>query len=178
MSIPLLALALLCAAQPPGVAAAVRTADWTQRRIVGAAVVTAVAVVVLTALTGPILSGIDVSPPTFRLGAAAVLALWGIRWLILPAVAVPAGSEGRAGDALAVSLLFNPAFVLVAMAGGSEHGVVIAAVWVVLVLGATAALQLAAPRCPTWALRAGGVAVAAVAVVVALSAAVDAARTV
>ncbi|MCB0997394.1 MAG: hypothetical protein KDB21_20015 [Acidimicrobiales bacterium] len=180
MSSPLLLLALVCAVQPPAVAATVRHAGWDNKCLGIAATAAVVVTVALTGLADPILSGIDVTPPTFRLAASVVLGVWGARWLVLPAVPVrPTDHEpGLAEHALAASLLLTPALVLVAMAGGTEHGVVLAGAWVLLAVAATLAAQTLAPRTPPWALRAATMALGAIAIVIAISSGIDAARTV
>ncbi len=150
-------LVILVSAWNPAVVAE-RSAATTARWLGLAAA--AVAAVTIALFTDPILSGLDVSIPTFRTAAGAVVALTGARWL--------AGSPPRPDEGSATLLGFidgaTPAVVAAAMAVTAVDGWWMTVVTTAIALLATLGLQRvdAAPGSVAWLRRLiAGVAVAA-----------------
>jgi small neutral amino acid transporter SnatA (MarC family) len=110
--------------------------------LVGAAVAAA-AGVVLVAVHEPILDGLSVSEPTFRLGAGLVVAAMGLRALLL---APEPWTEGLAGGRLAAlvpiafPVLIAPEMAVTAVDLGADEGTGIAVVGVLVAMALAAAL--------------------------------------
>ncbi len=137
----------LFAERSPGVSSARRQA-W----LVGSGVVLAIA-----AVTGPILDVLDVSVPTFRTAAGAVIALVGARWLIGPPPR-PGDGNQRAHGAMDVA---TPEIVVATMTTTASDGWPSALLGVVVAATLTVALvtTAASGRWVTWLRRLlGGVA--------------------
>lgn len=158
------------------------------------------AAVLLGWLSDPILDLLDVSLPTFQVGAAIVVGLSGFLWLIRGAsVPVPVPADGGVdGDApadeqlpaggrwrglivpLLIPVLVTPALVTASITAGADHGVTSTTLAVVLTLLVTG-LGALAPRSVTrtkvvWAV--GARFVGALAIVLALALAVDGVKSV
>jgi small neutral amino acid transporter SnatA (MarC family) len=120
----------------------------TRRKAVALGGVLALAsVAAIAAVGGTLLDALDVSPESFRLAAAVVLALEGARALLLahPAAEPVLGGLGAALVPVAFPLLLSPGVVVLALAAGGD-GVEPQA------LGAFA-IALAAVLALTWAPR-------------------------
>lgn len=140
------------------------------------------AVLVLAALlSGPLLDLLDVTIPTYRLGAATVLGLTGGRWLVGPQPNGPdSWPDGSAGLGIAALPLVTPAPVLVAVSAAADGGVVAGLVAIAIAIGATAAATMLARQSAgdSWALQALVRFIGAAALLVAVFMGLDAARTV
>ncbi len=125
----LVAIAAVIAAWNPALFAE-RSPSAGLRRRAGWMIGTGI-VLLLAAATGPILDLFDVSVPTFRTAAGAVVALVGARWLI------GAGPRDGEGDPLAHGLMDvgTPEIVAAAMAAGSYQ-------WFTALVGVGVALAL------------------------------------
>lgn len=130
---------IVAALNPPLVAERSRSAElgrWLGYALgIGAALAVAAA-------TAPILEALDVSIPTFRTAAGAVVALTGARWLVGP------GPQPDGGDVLVLGVVdaVTPGLVLAVMATTAVDG------WPATVGGAAvasaASMALAAGRLP------------------------------
>jgi hypothetical protein len=180
-----LIVTMVVAMNPPNVArvaAWVRppSAQWARQ----AAVVVGVAAGILVAfavVSDPLLDLIDVSGPTFRLGAAIVIGLAGARSLVWPGPPIDDIGTNRTPGGAATLLLFValvvPATVFLAVSGGAVHGIgpAIGAVAVAAAASLAALLWLPAQGLLTdMASRFVG----AAAVITAIAIGIDAARTV
>ena len=174
-------LGLLFVINPPGVShltAWAPRADPGWRRTVlptlaGATVVLAV----LVAFTGPLLDLLDLSVPTFRLGASVVMGITGARWLVAPGTPIRSVETHREGlTYLALSLL-APGPVFGAMVASADAGWV-AGLVAVVVAGAGCALTLLSPRLSDYAGAAAARLLGAATIVVAVAVGIDSARTV
>jgi small neutral amino acid transporter SnatA (MarC family) len=168
-----LALALLAAVNPAAVAATLRGAV-AARAVALAAAVAWVVAVALAVASDEVLDLLDVSAPTFRLGAAVVLGAASLRWLVGGPPHLDGDDVGAAAAALPA--VVTPQLAVVSIAMGADEGVV-----PVAVAGAVAlALSWAAWRVGggrkawSWAARL----VAGAGTVVAIALAVDALQTV
>jgi len=154
---------------------------------VGLAVAAATAVL-LAGLSDPILDLLDVSLPTFQVGAAIVVGLSGFLWLIRGAAQsastdeqLPAAGPWRGLIVpLLVPVLVTPGLVVASITAGADHGVVSTTLAAVLTL-AVAGLGALAPRSVSgstvvWAV--GARFVGALAIVLALALAVDGVKSV
>jgi small neutral amino acid transporter SnatA (MarC family) len=102
---------------------------------------------VLASLASGLLDQLDVSAPTFRLGAGLVIAVVGVHDLAAGAPKLEPSLRGwRAGFVpLAFPLLVNPAFGAAALMAGADHGVAtpvvatLVGVAILVVLSTTAA---------------------------------------
>lgn len=154
-------------------------------RVLALAGVGTLALVLFAWLSGPLLNLLDVTTPTYRLGAAAVLGFTGIRWLVAPGGSGPDElPDGPLGTALLMLPLLTPAPVLVAIAAGADAGVAAALVGALISLVAVAVVVLfltggAGPSDARTTVLVGlARLIAAAAVLVAVLMALDAARTV
>lgn len=111
------------------------------------AVLALAAVAALAAAGGALLDALDVSPESFRLAAAVILALEGARSLVLarPAAEPELGGLGAALVPVAFPLLLSPGVVALAIAAGGDDAELQA-------LGALG-IALAAVLALTWAPR-------------------------
>jgi len=110
-------VAFLVAVNPPALAAALPRAVAV-RTIIVAALFTTALVAIAAGLSQPVLDLLDVSAPTFRVAAGAVLAVAGIRW-----VAVGARPIDDAPRPLALlPRLFTPSLLAIAITFGVEDG--------------------------------------------------------
>ncbi len=138
-----------------------------------------VLLVALAAAADPLLDGLDVNLGTYRLGAGAVVAVAGLRWLVAGAVRPaeePASDRGLAGF-VTFPVLLTPGAAALAVSVGAEHGVVATAgAAAVGVLAGGLALYLRRSA-PPWAV--GGLVrfLGAVAAVVGVIVAIDGIRT-
>ena len=123
-------LALLVAVNPPAVAVALRGAPTRRAMAVAAAIATVLAGVAAL-LSGPVLDALDVTPATFRVAAAVVLGVAGVRWLVVGPWRLPdgigfdtaAGGWRRIVVPLVVPVLITPQVVVVSASLGADHGV-------------------------------------------------------
>jgi small neutral amino acid transporter SnatA (MarC family) len=117
-------VAFLVAVNPPVIAAALpRTV--AMRAIAIAALISTALLILAAVLSEPVLDLLDVSAPTFRVAAGAVLGVAGVRWVIVGAK--PMDDESPR----AVTLLprfFTPPLLAIAITVGADDGVVTAAV--------------------------------------------------
>ncbi len=127
-------LVMVAAWNPPLLAERTPTID--KQRWLGSAIAAAV-VLVVAAVTDPFLDVLDVTVPTFRTAAGAVVALVGARWLIGPE---PRSDEGNA-TMLGVVDVATPSFTMAAMATAVTTGWVWAAAGTALAAATTVALQ-------------------------------------
>ena len=119
------ALAAFLVALNPAAVAAALPRSVTTRAIATAALVSAAVVTVAAALSEPVLDLLDVSAPTFRVAAGAVLAVAGIRWVVVGAR--PSVEEGASAAAL-LPLLLPPQLVAIAITVGVDDGVATAGI--------------------------------------------------
>ncbi|MDW3218327.1 MAG: hypothetical protein R8F63_06910 [Acidimicrobiales bacterium] len=127
MTVTLLMLAFVAAAMPPRAASA---SPATDRRAVAvvAVTVTFVAIAAFAVLSGPLLELLGVTGATSRIAAGiAVLAVAIKDIVVQPPSAEPSLPGRRAGVIpLAFPVLFTPAVAMLAVAGASDRGVVVA----------------------------------------------------
>lgn len=171
-------LGVLLAVNPPAVALTwlpqlpERRAQAFRALAVGLVVLWAAAL-----LSGPVLDGLNITIPTYRLAASAVLGFTGVRWMLTTKTEltepVAAGVGGTAVLALA---LLTPAPVLVALSAGADGGVVAALVSIAVAIAVTLALTTTTP--PRWLLQALTRLLGAAALATAVATGLDAARTV
>lgn len=135
-----LALLGLIASVNPAAAALAMVRDRRTDRPASVAAGTAVAALVLVAIAGvaePALDALDVSLGTYRLGAGAVIAVAGLRWLAagaVPAVEEPDDDRRLAGF-VAFPVLLTPGAAALALSVGAEHGTAAAAIAAVVAVG-------------------------------------------
>jgi small neutral amino acid transporter SnatA (MarC family) len=113
-------IAFLVAVNPPVIAAALPRAV-AMRTIAIAALLSTGLLVLAAVLSEPVLDLLDVSAPTFRVAAGAVLAVAGIRWAIVGARPMD-DKEPRA-----VTLLprfFTPQLLAIAITVGVDDGAI------------------------------------------------------
>jgi hypothetical protein len=137
--------------------------------------------VLLAALADPIVDVLDITGPTFRLGAAIVVGVAGARSMVWPGPPVPGGATAVSPLAVFVlAALLVPGTVFVAVGGGAVHGFG-PALLAVLVAAAASLASLAGRAGPpgrSWLLEVASRFVGAGAIVVAIAVGIDAARTV
>jgi hypothetical protein len=145
--------------------------------VVGAA---AAVLVLLAVISGPLLDLLDVSGPTFRLGAAIVIGLAGARSMIWPGPPIGSG-EALSPQQHAVLLgfvgLVIPGTAFMAVGGGAVHGVG-PAVLAIVVAAALSALALVTVNSGSRLADLTSRFIGAGAVIVAIAVGIDAARTV
>ena len=117
-------VAFLVAINPPAVAAALAR-SVTMRAITMAALLSAALVTLAAGLSEPLLDLLDVSPPTFRVAAGVVLAVAGIRWVVVGAR--PTVDDSPSGVGL-LPLFVTPQLVAIALTLGVDDGVATAAI--------------------------------------------------
>jgi small neutral amino acid transporter SnatA (MarC family) len=151
MTLTLLLLAAIAAANPFRVASASPTPDRL-RAVFVAVVVTSLAVVAAAAASGPLLDAIDVTGPSARIAAGIALAAVAAKDVFAsPPEAEPGLSGWRAGVVpLALPVMFSPALALIAIAGGSDRGVIATGL---VLFAALLVAGLAALRPPNRGLR-------------------------
>ena len=174
-------LGLLLVTNPAGVSHLAAWArrgapDWTRRAAVAVASFTA-ALAALSLLTGPILDVLDLSVPTFRLGASVVMGLTAARWLVSPWPPVRDVDSDRDGLVQLVLSVLSPGPVFAAMMASADAGAA-AGLVSVAITGAACLLALVARRLPDRAGTAAARLVGAAALVVAVAVGIDSARTV
>jgi len=142
--------------------------------VVAAGAVLTVAVLIALGLAGEsMLNALDISAPTFRVGVGLVLAIRGAIDLAMRPPAPPAAADGMGAAAVPVffPVLFRPEAALVAVSVASDGGMGS------MLLGAGVALALvvglAAAELHEMMLRAAGMLVSTLAVVVAIDLIVD-----
>lgn len=122
----------LIATVNPAAAALAMVRDRRTDRPASVAAGTAVAALVLAAIAAastPILDALDVSLGTYRLGAGAVVAVAGLRWLAVgaaPTVEEPDDDRRLAGF-VAFPVLLTPGATALVLSVGAEHGTATAA---------------------------------------------------
>lgn len=105
-----------------------RLADLSRPRALLAAAATGGLLVLLAALSGPLLESGDVSPPTARIGAGLALAATSLLRLLRPVVADDEGVVGSLDHPVAAMVpatfpvLFQPVVAMMAVAVGAERG--------------------------------------------------------
>jgi small neutral amino acid transporter SnatA (MarC family) len=163
----------LVAVNPAAVAASVPRAALSRPRAQVAFITTAVTAAVLAGCNGPLLDWLDVSPPTFRVAAGAVLGLVSARWVLLGAKPIT-----TVEDVPIFSLLLSPQLVAVTITAGTEVGAASATAGTVVALVASGAAvywqELPGPAVWSWATRLVGVA----GIAMALALVVDGVKTV
>jgi small neutral amino acid transporter SnatA (MarC family) len=127
------AVLTLLVAVNPGAAAVSLARDWRTDRPLPVAAGTAAAVALLVALAAvadPLLDALDVNLGTYRLGAGVVLAVVGLRWLIVgaPGGTTEPDTDARLGGFVFFPTLLTPAAAVIAVSVGAEHGTGVAAV--------------------------------------------------
>lgn len=147
MTMTLLVLASIAAANPLRAAAASPAQDRGAIAAVTAAVVGAL-VLVCAIVSGPLLDAIDVSGPSAGIAAGvALLAVCAKDLFARPPAAEPALAGRRAGIIpIALPVVFSPALALVAMAGADDRGVVLALAAAVPAVALAAAAIARPPR--------------------------------
>lgn len=117
--------------------ALVRDRRTDRPRSVTAGVVIAAAVLIaLAAAADPILDLLDINLGTYRLGAGVVIAVAGLRWLVVgpaPPCEEPDADRRLAGF-VAFPVLLTPGAVVLAVSVGAEEGTLVAAVGAVVAL--------------------------------------------
>ena len=130
----------------------------------------------LAAVGGAFLDALDITPETFRLAAAVVLALEGARALVVarPAREPELGGLGAALVPVAFPLLLTPGVVMLALTAGGDDivGEAVGALVVAFALVLLATLTPRGPR-PDALLAAGGRLLGAVEIAVGIALAVD-----
>ncbi len=129
MSLTLIALAALCAANPFRLeACAPVSADTRRLSTVVATAFTLIAVGLFALLSDPLLEVLNVSGSSSRIAAGVAVVVVGIRDLFLqPPPPEPALAGWRAGIVpMAFPSLLTPALLILAVSAGSERGVVTA----------------------------------------------------
>lgn len=126
-------LALLVAVNPPAVAAGLRGRTGAVMALAAGA--TFALAVALAGASSGILDALDVSRPTFRLAAGAVLAAGSLWWVVAGTRPAPVDRPGP-GLALCLATLISPQLVAVSISLGADDGVGAVA------LGAAAVLAL------------------------------------
>lgn len=119
MTFAFLAFALVAAANP----CRLRLVLPERREAVALGALLALgAVAALAALGGPLLEALDISPESFRLGAALVLALEGARFLVFARPAAEPELPGLRAALVPVAfpLLLSPGVVALAVAAGGD----------------------------------------------------------
>ena len=117
-------VAFLAALNPPAIAAALPR-SVTMRATAIAALLAAALVAIAAGLSEPVLDVLDVSAPTFRVAAGAVLAVAGLRWVVVGAR--PVDDEDSRPLAL-LPRLFPPQLLAITITVSVEDGVVTSAV--------------------------------------------------
>jgi len=117
-------VAFLVAVNPPVIAGALPRAV-PMRTISIAALISTALLILAAVLSKPVLDLLDVSAPTFRVAAGAVLAVAGIRWVIVGAKPMDE-QEPRALTLL--PRFFTPPLLAIAITVGVDDGVVTASV--------------------------------------------------
>ena len=141
------ALAAFLVAVNPAAIAASLPASVATRAIVTAALLSAAVVTLAAVLSEPVLDLLDVSAPTFRVAAGAVLAVAGIRWVVVGAR--PTVQEDASALAL-LPLFLAPQVVAVAITVGVDDGVATAALAGAAALFAAVVAALWRGRGLTW----------------------------
>jgi small neutral amino acid transporter SnatA (MarC family) len=173
-------LALLAAVNPLAVAVALWPRERRSEMVAAIAVACAVAIAA-AAVSDPVLDALDVTPGTFRVAAAVVLGVAGVRWLIVgaPSVAAegPAAGAGRVAVPLLFPVLVTPQLAIVSMSTGADHGVAVVAAGAAASLAIAWVATVVTKRHPVgW--TAGVRLVGALAVAVSLALVVDGIKTV
>ena len=117
-------VAFLVAVNPPAIAAAL-ACSVSMRAISIAALLSAALVTLVAGLSEPLLDLLDVSPPTFRVAAGVVLAVAGIRWVVVGARPIVDESPSPVG---LLPLFVTPQLVAIAITLGVDDGVATAAI--------------------------------------------------
>lgn len=135
------------------------------------------ALIALGLLTAPILNGLNISTPTFRLAAALLAFLTGAKWLLAPTSPIEGLEPEATATTLGLTMLLTPGPVFVAMAANGDGGTVAGIVSVVVAMGLVS-MALLLPRLAEpasgWLTRFSGAITVALAIVIGL----DAVRTV
>jgi small neutral amino acid transporter SnatA (MarC family) len=136
MNVGLAVATLVLATNPPRRRAAL-SVDETTTVALGATLA-AVALVVVAAVSGPLLDALDVSAPNARIAAGLVLAVVSLHDLVWKPPPSGAALPGRAAALVPVCfpVLLRPEVALVALSLGADHGV--AAALLAATLGAAA----------------------------------------
>jgi small neutral amino acid transporter SnatA (MarC family) len=121
-------LVILAAVNPPAVAVAV--AGRVRAPLVAAgACVAWIVVVVVAAVSGPILDALDVSSPTFQVAAGVVLGLVSARLLVVGVRVEPPDEAARGAREVIVPVLFpvllTPQLLMVAVSTAAVDGVLV-----------------------------------------------------
>ena len=111
-------VAFLVALNPPVIAAALPR-SVTMRAITIVALLTAALVVLVAGLSEPALDLLDVSAPTFRVAAGLVLAVAGIRWVVVGRP--PIVEDGSSAVGL-LPLFVTPPLVAIGITVGVDDG--------------------------------------------------------
>ncbi len=164
----------------PGVS---RAAAWGDRaapawRATVATTVAAVTGALLGAglVTGPLLEALDLSTPTFRLGAAVVIGLTGSKWFLQPTPPIEVPDTPPAAT-LGLTLHLPPGPVLAARAANGDAGWVAGVVSVLAAMATVAVALVSRPRPdPAWSW--GARVLGALTIVAAVAVGIDSARTV
>jgi small neutral amino acid transporter SnatA (MarC family) len=140
------------------------------------------AVAAIAALGGGLLDALDISPETFRLGAAVVLALEGARALVFARPAAEPELQGLKAALVPVAfpLLLSPGVVALAVAAGGDgvEGEAVASLAIACGLVLAATLVPRDRRAADALLLAGGRLLGALEIVAGVALAVDAVRDV
>ncbi len=151
MTLTLLVLAAIAAANPFRAASASPAGDRAPAVVVASSVSIG-AVIVLAITSGPVLDTIDVTGPSARIAAGIALVAVSLRDVVAPPPKPEPGLAGwKAGLVpLTVPATFSPALAILAVAAGADRGV---AVTTIAIAPALALAALAAMRPPTRGLR-------------------------
>jgi small neutral amino acid transporter SnatA (MarC family) len=144
MTVTLLVLASLAAANPFRAASASPTDD-RPRAVAVAFSVSTLAVIVLAVTSAPMLDTIDITGSSARIAAGIALVAVSLKdVLTAPPKPEPALTGWKAGIVpLTIPATFSPAMALLAIAGGADRGAVVATAAIVpaLLVAAVAALR-------------------------------------
>ena len=139
-------VAFLVAVNPPVIAASLPR-SVSMRAIAIAAALAAALVLVAAGLSQPLLDLLDVSAPTFRVAAGVVLAVAGLRWVVVGAR--QQDDEDPQGWAL-VTRFVTPQLVAVAITFGVDDGVITAGLAGAVALGAAVVASFGRGRGVLW----------------------------
>ncbi len=174
-------IAMLVAANAFGVAHASAwydRADSTPRTAaVRSGAVCALVLVGIGLAAAPLLSILDVSTHTFRLGAAAVVGISGAKAMLAPTKPITQVHDTREANLTVATLMLTPAPVLMALAVNSEAGTVTGLV-AAATAGVTGVVGLASRRPPERVSEALVRLVGALGIVVGVIVGLDSARSV
>jgi small neutral amino acid transporter SnatA (MarC family) len=128
MSFGLIAIAFVTVTNAPRVARAVwqpQSGPISRRALLIGCLLVFVAAAILAAVADPILDALDVSPETFALAGAAVVAFGGLRVIVVPRFRELPALKGLGGALapIAVPLLFTPELAMLMVTAATLEGI-------------------------------------------------------